>query len=185
MSFIGKKTIFMSPTILVQRRNNFLIFKGQFGVLKIKVDIFLNINFFRNALYFSPLETKWKSSSGFKSKWGTLRSRIFQIVQGIYKLHFLKMKFIGVGYKASLKKNILIFRLGFAHKIYAKLPNNIVIKKIKKRPPTFFIKSYDLNSLKTTAFLIRSFKKPEPYKGKGILLSNEFIKIKEGKKTKK
>ena len=121
----------------------------------------------------------------FKSLWGTLRSRLSKIIQGLYKMHFLKLKFVGVGYKAFLKKKHLIFRLGFSHKVFNTLPSEISMKKIKKRPPIFFLKSFDLNLLKSTAFLIRSFKKPEPYKGKGILLLNEFVKLKEGKKTRK
>jgi large subunit ribosomal protein L6 len=115
---------------------------------------------------------------------GTLAAQLANMVFGLYKKHSIKFQFIGVGYKASLKKNILILRLGLSHKLYLKLPESLSFTRIKKRPPTFMLKGNDLNIVKSTAYLIRSFKKPEPYKGKGIVFLNEFLKLKEGKKTK-
>lgn len=185
MSYIGRKTLFLSSTVQLQHYKNFLILKGAFGILKIKINIPLNLNYKKNALILNPLSQSDFKNSKFKSLWGTLRARLYKVIQGLYKMHFIKLKFIGVGYKAFLKKNHLVFRLGFSHKLFSTLPKQVTIKKIKKRPPTFFFKSFDLNILKSTAFLIRSFKKPEPYKGKGIVLLTEFIKLKEGKKTRK
>ncbi len=141
------------------------------------------------------LKTTSKQTKTLKQNWGTSRAIIQNTVLGLYKNHVNKLKFIGVGYKASLFtfhstknpidfKQTLVLRLGFSHKIFCTLPKSINITKIKKRPPTFLLKSIDLDIIRCTSFLIRSFKKPEPYKGKGILFQNEYIKLKEGKKTK-
>ena len=185
MSHIGKKTIFLSPTLNVSYYKNYLIFKGANNIsLKVKINIFLHLSNHKNALQLKPLLQDWQKNKTFKSLWGFLRMQIFNTSLGLYKEHFMKLKFVGVGYKMNLKKNLLIFRLGFSHKIFCSLPPLIKISKIKKRPPTFILKSFDLYLLRETAFLIRSFKKPEPYKGKGIVFLNEFLKLKEGKKTK-
>jgi large subunit ribosomal protein L6 len=86
--------------------------------------------------------------------------------------------------KRILKKNLFILRLGFSHRLFFRLPVTVSLTKTKKRPPTFLIKGFDSDLVKNTAFLLRSFKKPEPYKGKGVILLKEHIKLKEGKKTK-
>jgi len=119
-----------------------------------------------------------------KSSWGTLRTLLYNTILGLYKTHTIKFRLVGVGYKANLKKNVLILRLGFSHRHFFRLPSKILLTKIKKRPPTFLIKGSDLDLIKNTAFILRSFKKPEPYKGKGVALLNELAKLKEGKKTK-
>jgi large subunit ribosomal protein L6 len=183
MSNIGKKTIFLSSTIKINTFKSFLIIKGVFGVVKIRINVPLIVKYNNNSLYLT-LKKKKNYFNVTKSMWGTLRSQIFKIIKGVYKYHLIKLKFIGVGYKAFLKKNFLILRLGFSHKIFCTIPKIVKITKIKKRPPTFLLKSFDLNVLNLTSFLIRSFKKPEPYKGKGILFINEYIKLKQGKKTK-
>ena len=118
------------------------------------------------------------------ARWGALRAHIAKTLFGFYKAHKLTLKFIGVGYKAALYGSILILRLGFSHKLFIKCNKEVSITRTKKRPPTFLFQSPDCNVLKSTAFLLRSFKKPEPYKGKGVVFLNEHLKLKEGKKTK-
>ena len=184
MSHIGKKIIFVPKTFFFKNFKNYLIFYGDFGVLKINININLKIIYKKNALYLQNLDSILKKNKFYMSMWGNLRARIFKISQGLLKLHFLKFKFIGVGFKAFLKKRMLILRLGYSHKYFNKIPQNVTLLKIKKRPPTFLAKSFDLNLLKTTVFNIRFFKKPEIYKGKGIVLFNEVLKKKEGKRTK-
>ena len=184
MSNIGKKPLFLSKKIQLSYCNNFLIIKGVFGIIKVKINFFFDLNYKNNVIYLYPKFFNLLNKK-FKALWGTLRVTLENTIQGIYKSHFLKLKFIGVGYKAILKKKFLIYRLGYSHKLFNIIPKELSIKKIKKRPPTFLAQSFDLNILQKTIFLIRSFKKPEHYKGKGIILLNEFIKLKEGKKSRK
>ncbi len=166
MSFIGKKTIFLSKTVSVQQHKNFIILKSRFGILKIEINLAMLLIFMDSSLSLKPKADNWKKSFKFKSMWGTLRNQIQQTLTGVFKSHFLKLKFVGVGYKAFLKRNILILRLGFSHKIFMTLPDVVKMKKIKKRPPTFVLTSHDYSILRATAFLLRSFKNLKFIKGK-------------------
>jgi large subunit ribosomal protein L6 len=113
--------------------------KGAYGMLKIKITIPLLISCKNLALFLKLVVNNNK----FNSMWGTYRMLIINNLTGLFKLHFCKLKFIGVGYKATLKKSNLILRLGFSHKIFCTIPQNLIIKKIKKRPPIFLLKSFD------------------------------------------
>lgn len=206
MSHIGKKIIFFSPTIQIYKNKNFLIIgdnlsqtcNSQANFSKLQFNIPLEIKVLRSQSKdknmvkstegvgsLSLILPQASNNRGTKSLWGTFRALLAQTLRGFYKKHTITLKFVGVGYKASLKKNVLILRLGFSHKLFCKMENNLTITKIKKRPIVFLLQSHFLDIVKTTAFRLRAFKKPEPYKGKGILLMNEFLKLKEGKKTSK
>lgn len=191
MSNVGKKIIFVPKLIQVIQKQNFLIFYNTEKkiFLKVKINVPINLNLKEKNKLLLSLDLSVKNFSKqnillFKQMFGTLRSQIKNTVLGLYKMHSIKLKFVGVGYRATLKKNILILRLGFSHKLFYKLAKEVEVLKIKKRPPVFLLKSIDLDIIKSTAFMLRSFKKPEPYKGKGIVLINEYLKLKEGKKTK-
>ncbi len=172
---IGNKTIFLSSQMSLQKYKNFLIMKGAYGILKIQIKIPLYITF-KNLALFLKISNLKSNNFKFKSMWGTYRMLIANNLIGLFKLHFCKLKFIGVGYKALFKKSNLILRLGFSHKIFCTIPNNLIIKKIKKRPPIFLLKSFDFEIIQKVSNQIRMFKKPEPYKGKGIIFINEIIK---------
>ena len=100
MSHIGKKTIFLSPTLNVSYYKNYLIFKGANNIsLKVKINIFLHLTHHKNALQLKPLLQDWQKNNTFKSLWGFLRMQIFNTSLGLYKEQFMKLKFVGVGYK--------------------------------------------------------------------------------------
>jgi large subunit ribosomal protein L6 len=99
-----------------------------------------------------------------------------------------KLKLVGVGYKVfdpktQTKDNsrLLHLKLGFSHSIYYKIPKDITINV--NQSTKLFISGYNYNKVYRTASVLRSFKTPEPYKGKGILYANEVITLKEGKKV--
>jgi large subunit ribosomal protein L6 len=180
MSNIGKRQLLIPYVVFLEKYKNFLIIKGNFGILKIKINSNLLLKKTKDFLLINK-----KNNNLFLNKiWGTTNSLIKNAIEGVFKLHFLKFNLIGVGFKALLKKNILVLRLGFSHKYYCSINSKITMLKIKNRPPTFIFKSFDLNIITQTAFILRSFKKPEPYKGKGFVFLNEFLKLKEGKKNK-
>jgi large subunit ribosomal protein L6 len=195
MSNIGKKTIFFSPFVQIKsnKSKNFLLIGDKSTMQALKINIPLKLTILKknekwNQISLSlPATNKPQSarSKDFKSLWGTLRALLAKTISGFYKKHAIKLKFIGVGFKAHLKKNLLILRLGFSHKLFCQIPNTVTITKIKKRPIIFLLQSHFLEIVKTTAFRLRSFKKPEPYKGKGILFINENLKLKESKKASK
>lgn len=115
---------------------------------------------------------------------GMLVALIKQILLETCSIICEKLKFIGVGYRAfevEKLKNLLMFKLGYSHFLYFKTPSKLEIscRKFTK----LFILGNSYQNVTQTAALIRSYKKPEPYKGKGILYETERIILKEGKKV--
>ena len=106
-----------------------------------------------------------------------LQNKIVGVSQGFQ----ITLKLTGIGYKASLnlEKNELILKLGFSHVISLQIPSFITIVIIKSN---IIMRSHQLDALMQYAALVRSYKVPEPYKGKGILYKGEKIRRKEGKK---
>ena len=194
MSNIGKQIIYSSSTIRFFKSKNQLVLLpfAQFVSIKYNINLPLKLRLLPGnskdflALSLLPLLSKkndFRLQALQRSQWGSLRAHIANTLFGLYKQHKLSLKFVGVGYKAALYKNVLVLRLGFCHKLFIH-QNLVTLTRTKKRPPTFLFKGPDLNIIRSTAFLLRSFKKPEPYKGKGVVLLNEHLKLKEGKKNK-
>jgi large subunit ribosomal protein L6 len=121
-----------------------------------------------------------------KALQGTTIALIKQLIMETSTLMFEKLLLVGVGYRAfdveSFPNKLLLFKLGFSHSIYYKIPKNVRIFCLKRT--NLFISSDSYRNVTQTASIIQSYKTPEPYKGKGILYENEKIKLKEGKKLK-
>ena len=181
MSNIGKKPLYIPQDVTVFKLFNYLIFKYKNNIYKINTFKSLSVSFNKIALSFKCKNIDKKT----KALWGTYRQIAEISLINVFKEQTLKLKFIGVGFKAVLVKSLLILRLGFSHKLFIKIPKIVKIKKIKKRPPIFALNSWNTEYLKKISYSIRAFKKPEPYKGKGIVFLNEKVLRKEGKKSKK
>ena len=115
---------------------------------------------------------------------GLIVALIKQFITESSVLLYQKLKLTGIGYRAffveNFKKQLLLFKLGYSHFIYFKKPTEIEIYCLKTTKLFLYGNSYQY--LTQTSSLIRSYRKPEPYKGKGILYNNEKIILKEGKK---
>lgn len=116
---------------------------------------------------------------------GTTAALLKQIMIETSSLVYKKLKFVGVGYRAfevdEFKDSLLMFKLGYSHPLYFKIPSNLAINCLKFTKMYIYGNSYQM--VTQTAALIRSYKAPEPYKGKGILYETEKIILKEGKKV--
>lgn len=116
---------------------------------------------------------------------GTTVALLKQTILEVSVLFCKKLQFMGVGYKVFLvevsDRKLLQFKLGYSHDIYFKIPENITIFCLKSNK--IFISGNFYEYVSQIASLIRSYKTPEPYKGKGILYENEKILLKEGKKV--
>ena len=112
--------------------------------------------------------------------WGTVRSRIFNIVQGVTDGFVKELELNGVGYKAASKGKIIELNLGYSHPINFEIPEDLKIEVPK--PTQIKITGIDKQRVGQIASEIRSFRKPEPFKGKGVKYKEEIIKRKEGKK---
>lgn len=133
----------------------------------------------------SCLKISNKQKKNINALKGTTLAIIKQVILETSYLLYQKLKFIGIGYRTfdvdSFENKLLLFRLGYSHPIFFKISEEariFCLKRIK-----LFIYGNSYQNITQTAALIRSYKKPEPYKGKGILYENEKINLKEGKKV--
>jgi len=161
-------------------KKNELKLKGPLG--SINLNIMNSLNFFiKNnniLLSFNDLHLKRKKKSFLNLYKSLIKLKIKGILQGFKLNLFLK----GLGFKAFIEQNNLILKLGYSHSITIEIPENI---KIINQTNKLIFSSNDWIFLTKYVHYIKNFKKPEPYKGKGLLLKNEIIILKEGKKSKK
>lgn len=190
MTYIPKRFIVKIPseiTVLYNSKTKTLVIKTdkKQKILNLKVKIFIlkekNLIIVTNIPYYKQSN---KLKNLFKSLQGTTIALIKRSFLEVTSITCKKLILSGIGYKVfeeTLKNNkFLHFKLGNSHSLYYKIPKNITIKLMQSSQ--LFIFGYDFKKISQIASVIRSCKKPEPYKGKGILYSNEIIKLKEGKK---
>ena len=174
MSRIGKSPISIPKNVEIKKDGYFLSVKGPKGELKRKIHQKVNVNIDAKQLILSVSD----ESREAKSLHGLFRSLISNMVSGVTN-GFEKILMIeGVGYRAELNGRTAVFNLGYSHPVNYDLPEGIDVK-IEKTKITLY--GIDKDLLGLTASKIRSFRKPEPYKGKGIRYADEIIRIKAGK----
>nr|YP_010507992.1 ribosomal protein L6 [Phytophthora ilicis]UXG56330.1 ribosomal protein L6 [Phytophthora ilicis] len=174
--FIDK--IFIIPTeIKILNKNKLIFFETSLGILFLSITN--NIYFFikKNKLLINVNRNKNKKSIL------NLYNKLIKIkMKGVLQGFKISLLLKGIGFKAFIENNNLILKLGFSHNIIIKIPSNI---EIINQTNTLIFSSIDYISLNQFVHYIKNHKKPEPYKGKGLLLKNEKILQKEGKKSKK
>lgn len=118
-----------------------------------------------------------------KKKFLSLYTALIKIkIKGLLQKYKMILIFKGIGFKSFIKKDFLILKVGYSHDIFINIPSQI---SILSQPNRLIFKSIDFIQLRQFVHFVKSHKKPEPYKGKGLLLKNEHILRKEGKKNKK
>ncbi len=176
MSRIGKKPIDIPENVTVEINGQEITVKGIKGELKRTIDSEIKISKDDNKII---VERKSKGNVA-RAKWGLFRSLINNMVIGTSQGFSKTLDIKGVGYKAQIKDKFLTLNLGYSHEIKFYINDNIEMKCPKAT--IIEISSYDKEALGQAAATIRSLRKPEPYKGKGVKYSDEFIVRKEGKK---
>jgi len=118
---------------------------------------------------------------------GLYRSLIFNMVEGVSKGYTKELELVGVGYRASNQGQVLELVLGYSHNIIMEIPEEIKLETATKRgtPPRITLKSHDKQLIGQVAAKIRSLRKPEPYKGKGVKFVDEVLRRKAGKAVAK
>ncbi|MBU2564264.1 50S ribosomal protein L6 [Patescibacteria group bacterium] len=172
MSRIGKQPIIIPDNIDVKINDNLILVKGPRGELQetIHPDVSVEIK---------DKEIILKNNNN-SAIWGTMRSLIFNLIKGVSDGFEKKLIYEGVGYKAILQGKKLVLSLGYSHPIEIEAPHGIEFK-IEKN--TITISGINKQLVGQVAADIRSKRKPEPYKGKGIRYENEIIRRKTGKKA--
>ncbi len=178
MSRIGKQPVKLASGLEAKLEGNKLIIKkGQDEkVIDTKGVVKVNIN--GDELTFEPTE----ENKFAKAMWGTVRALANNAVIGLTQGFEKKLEINGVGYRASVKGNVLELQLGYSHPINYEIPKGITIT-VEKNIIT--VKGSDKQQVGQVAAEIRSFRKPEPYKGKGVKYVDEHIIRKAGKTAKK
>lgn len=177
MSKIGKKPIDLaSGTTVSVSKNNEVLVKGSKGELKKAFESKINIEVKDNKIFLTP-RNDYKD---LNTIWGLSRALLANMVNGVENGYEKKLELQGVGYKASLKGKDLELSLGFSHQVSFKATAGIEFK-VEKNIIT--ITGIDKALVGQVAADIRSLKKPEPYKGKGIRYVGEMVRRKTGKKV--
>lgn len=178
MSRIGKNPVEFPADVTVKAEGNIITFtKGKKSeVLDTKGHVSFTIE--GNVLTFATLSTERQD----RAFWGTYRALAANIVEGLTKGFEKKLEINGVGYRAQVKGKVLNLQLGFSHDIDFPIEDGLEISVEKN---LISIKGANKQQVGQTAAKIRSFRPPEPYKGKGVKYSDEVIIRKAGKTAKK
>lgn len=178
MSRVGKKGINIPNGISVNVVGNVLSFSN--GKISRELDTYgrVIINYVDNTLSFSLKDDSRES----KAYWGTYRSLANNIVLGLSTGFSKQLEINGVGYKASVKNDVLELNLGYSHPILYGIPEGIEISVDKN---ILVVRGVDKQRVGQVSAEIRSFRLPEPYKGKGIKYVDEVLIRKAGKTSKK
>ncbi len=184
MSRIGKSPVTIPAGVDVKVDDkNVVTVKGPKGELTQKVDSEFTINIDNGELTIArPTEQK-----RHKALHGLFRSLINNMVIGVNEGYETKQELVGVGYKVSHQGQIITFSLGYSHEIHFQVPNEVKIatETVKGKNPTLTLQSADKQLIGHIAAKVRSLRKPEPYKGKGVKFAGEQLRRKAGKSAAK
>ena len=181
MSRIGKLPVIIPAKVSVEiLPGNVVKVKGPLGELSQKVDPDIEITVEDNEIKF----TRPTDQPRHRSMHGLYRALVHNMVVGVSEGFQTKQEFVGVGYRVSVQGQLLVFSLGYSHEIHMMLAPEIKaeVPDVKKgENPVLILKSADKQLLGQVAAKVRSMRKPEPYKGKGIKFVGEQLRRKAGK----
>ncbi|MBP3795976.1 MAG: 50S ribosomal protein L6 [Bacteroidales bacterium] len=181
MSRIGKLPVVIPAKVSVEiLPGNVVKVKGPLGELSQKVDPDIEITVEDNEIKF----TRPTDQPRHRSMHGLYRALVHNMVVGVSEGFQTKQEFVGVGYRVSVQGQLLVFSLGYSHEIHMMLAPEIKaeVPDVKKgENPVLILKSADKQLLGQVAAKVRSMRKPEPYKGKGIKFVGEQLRRKAGK----
>lgn len=179
MSRIGKSPIAIPAGVSVQVKDNTVTVKGPKGELSQEINPDIKVEVEDGHI----IVTRPSDDREHRALHGLYRALIHNMVVGVSEGYKKEMELVGVGYRATSTGQVLELSLGFSHAIYIKLPKEIKVeaKTERNKNPLIILESADKQLLGQVCAKIRSLRKPEPYKGKGIKFVGEVIRRKSGK----
>jgi large subunit ribosomal protein L6 len=180
MSRIGNLPIDVPEKVEVTiDKSNLVKVKGPLGELEQPVDPRISVKVNDNQVVLGRSSEDNQS----KSMHGLYRSLINNMITGVTSGYVIKQELVGVGYRAEAKGQVLELSLGYSHDIHFQIPPEVKVETVTERRanPVITLKSIDKQLIGQVAAKIRSFRKPEPYKGKGIKFVGEQLRKKAGK----
>lgn len=176
MSRIGKHPVPIPSGVEVQLSGQTLTTNGQLGSLSLVVSNEVTASITDGAVTIAPKSDTKQS----RAMWGTTRALVSNMVTGVSTGFSRNLEIVGVGYRAAVQGNTLNLQLGYSHDIPFPIPADVRIAC--ERPTVVTVSGADRQRVGQVAAEIRSYRPPEPYKGKGIRYVNETVRRKEGKK---
>jgi len=183
MSRIGKKLIVLPEKTEIKVSDNILVVNGPLGTLSRELHPMIEVKIEGNTVTLHPKRITLES----RALWGTYASHITNMVNGVNKPFEKKLILEGIGYKSEVKgsgqpgaESKIVFALGFSHPVEVAIPAGL---KVTAEKNNIVVSGSDKELVGAFAANIRSLKKPEPYKGKGMRYHDEVIARKQGKKS--
>ena len=176
MSRIGKKAVPIPSGVTANVEGQTVKVKGPKGQLQVVLPDDVMVKMDNGEVKVDPRNETKRA----RSMWGTSRTLVNNLVTGVTKGYERKLEITGVGYRAALQGKNLQIALGYSHDVIYPIPEGIAIATPK--PTEIVITGIDKQKVGQVAAEIRSFRPPEPYKGKGVKYADEYIFRKEGKK---
>jgi large subunit ribosomal protein L6 len=176
MSRVGKHPVQIPQGVNVEVAGRTVTAKGKLGTLKLVVGNEVAAAVKDGKVVVTPMS----ETPVARMQWGSARANINNMVNGVSKGFSVSLEINGVGYRAAVQGKTLNLQLGFSHDIEFPIPDDIKI--FCEKPTSILISGPDRQRVGEVAAKIRSYRKPEPYKGKGIKYVTETVRRKEGKK---
>ena len=176
MSRVGKHPVAVPSGVTVEIANRILKAKGKLGELSLELSDEVEAKLEDGKVVVTPRSETKRA----RTLWGTTRALVNNMVGGVSKGFSKTLEINGVGYRAQVQGKNLQLQLGYSHDVVYPIPAGVTIKC--EKPTQITISGADRQRVGQVAAEIRAFRKPEPYKGKGIKYDNERILRKEGKK---
>ncbi len=176
MSRVGKYPVPVPAGVTVAIVDGILSAKGKLGTMTLKLTDLVDTTVEDGKVAVAPRGT----TSNARMMWGTTRALVANMVQGVSAGYTKVLEITGTGFRASVQGKNLVVNLGFSHDVIYPVPEGITITTPK--PTSISITGVDKRQVGQVAAEIRSYRPPEPYKGKGVKYEGEQIRRKEGKK---
>lgn len=176
MSRIGKNAVHIPSGVTVTVTGDVITVKGKLGETSATVNNLVKVTVDGQDVLVRPANDTREA----RMMWGTGRALVAKLVKGATEGYTKSLDMVGVGYKAAMQGNDLVLNLGYSHEIRLSPPAGIKIATPK--PTEIVVTGIDSQQVGQVAAQIRSYRKPEPYKGKGVMYQGEKILRKEGKK---
>jgi large subunit ribosomal protein L6 len=176
MSRIGKKPVPLPTGVTATVKDREVKVKGPKGELSLRLVEGIDVTVDKTGVTVAPREM----TDDLRAKWGLQRTLVNNLVEGVSKGYAQQLEIAGVGFRAAVQGKNLQLQLGYSHDVIYPIPAGIDIKC--EKPTLILVSGSDKQKVGQVAAEIRGFRRPEPYKGKGIKYAGEKIRRKEGKK---
>jgi large subunit ribosomal protein L6 len=176
MSRIGKKPVTVPAGVTLTQNGQHISVKGSKGTLEFTLPDAVTGKLDGEEFTVTPV----KDDKTGRSMWGMSRTMIANLIEGVTNGYSKNLELHGVGYRAQVQGSKLTMQLGFSHDVVFEAPEGISI--VAPKPTQITVSGIDKQAVGQAAAKIREYRKPEPYKGKGVRYEGEYVRRKEGKK---